>query len=115
MVACAGIFGLGETFLQPTIPAITNDLSPDHLRGRYNAIMAAAFQGAAIAGPAVAGVMIGAGWHGGFIGLLLLGCAAMAWIALRTERRIPAAANGVLPAQVAATVQPAVVQDVAAR
>jgi MFS family permease len=120
VVACAGIFGLGETFLQPTIPAITNDLSPDHLRGRYNAIMAAAFQGAAIAGPAVAGVMIGAGWHGGFIGLLLLGCAAMAWIALRTERRIPAAANGVLPRQVAATAQPPTAQpaslhDVAAR
>ena len=121
VVACAGIFGLGETFLQPTIPAITNDLSPDHLRGRYNAIMAAAFQGAAIAGPAVAGVMIGAGWHGGFIGLLLLGCAAMAWIALRTERRIPAAANGVLPAQVPATepgpdtVQATTLHDVAAR
>ena len=121
VVACAGIFGLGETFLQPTIPAITNDLSPDHLRGRYNAIMAAAFQGAAIAGPAVAGVMIGAGWHGGFIGLLLLGCAAMAWIALRTERRIPAAANGVLPAQVPATeqgpdtVQATALHDVAAR
>jgi MFS family permease len=95
VVACAGIFGLGETLLQPTIPAITNDLSPDHLRGRYNAIMAAAFQGAAIAGPAVAGVLIGAGWHAGFIGLLLVGCAAMAWIALRTERRIPPHVNGV--------------------
>jgi MFS family permease len=97
VVACAGIFGFGETLLQPTIPAITNDLSPDHLRGRYNAIMAAAFQGAAIAGPAVAGVLIGAGWHAGFIGLLLVGCAAMAWIALRTERRIPPHVNGVKP------------------
>jgi MFS family permease len=102
VVACAGIFGFGETLLQPTIPAITNDLSPDHLRGRYNAIMAAAFQGAAIAGPAVAGVLIGAGWHAGFIGLLLLGCAAMAWIAMRTERRITAHANGVRPAPVPA-------------
>ena len=27
------------------------------------------------------GCCIGAGWHAGFIGLLLLGCAAMAWIA----------------------------------
>jgi aldose 1-epimerase len=51
----------------------------------------------------------------------LLGCAAMAWIALRTERRIPAAANGVLPAQVPATgqgpdtVQATTLHDVAAR
>ena len=65
--------------------------------------------------------MIGAGWHGRFIGLLLLGCAAMAWIALRTERRIPAAANGVLPAQAPATgqvpdtVQATTLHDVAAR
>jgi MFS family permease len=38
--ACAGIFGLGETLLQPTIPAITNDLATDANRGRYNALMA---------------------------------------------------------------------------
>ena len=40
----SAVFALGETLLQPTIPAITNDLSPDHLRGRYNAVMAGAFQ-----------------------------------------------------------------------
>ena len=45
----------------------------------------------------MAGVLIGAGWHAGFIGLLLVGCAAMALTAMRTERRIPASANGVRP------------------
>src|SRR5450756_3202221 len=54
------MFALGETLLQPTIPAITNDLSPDHLRGRYNAVMAGAFQLATVTGPVVAGVMLGA-------------------------------------------------------
>jgi MFS family permease len=98
VVACAGIFALGETLLQPTIPAITNDLSPDHLRGRYNALMAAAFQGAAILGPAVAGLMIGAHWNVPFIAMLILGCAAMAVLTLGVERRIPAHANGVQPA-----------------
>ncbi len=34
------VFALGETLLQPTVPAITNDMAPDHLRGRYNAVSA---------------------------------------------------------------------------
>jgi len=64
------VFALGETLLQPTIPAITNDLSPDHLRGRYNAVMAGAFQLAAVTGPVVAGVMLGARLNVEFIGML---------------------------------------------
>jgi MFS family permease len=89
------VFALGETLLQPTIPAITNDLSPDHLRGRYNAVMAGAFQLAAVTGPVVAGIMLGARLNAAFIGMLIVGCAVMAWIALAVEHRIPAHANGV--------------------
>ena len=89
------VFALGETLLQPTIPAITNDLSPDHLRGRYNAVMAGAFQLAAVTGPIMAGVMLGARFNVAFIGLLILGCAVMALIAFAVERRIPAHANGI--------------------
>ena len=37
----------GETLLQPTIPALVNDLAPDHLRGRYNALSSGTFQLAA--------------------------------------------------------------------
>ena len=37
VAACASMFAFGETMLQPTIPALMNDLAPDHLRGRYNA------------------------------------------------------------------------------
>ncbi|MEP7034326.1 MAG: MFS transporter [Dermatophilaceae bacterium] len=95
IIGGSAVFALGETLLQPTIPAITNDLSPDHLRGRYNAVMAGAFQLAAMTGPVVAGLMLGARLNVGFIGLLVLGCAVMALIALVVERRIPAQANGV--------------------
>ena len=52
------LFALGETLLQPTIPAITNDMAPDHLRGRYNAVNAGAFQAGTILGPVVAGFML---------------------------------------------------------
>ena len=89
------VFALGETLFQPTIPAITNDLSPDHLRGRYNAVMTGAFQLAAVTGPIMAGIMLGARFNVAFIGVLILGCAVMALIALAVEHRIPAKANGI--------------------
>lgn len=96
LVICgSAVFALGETLFEPTIPAITNDLSPDHLRGRYNAVMAGAFQVAAVTGPVLAGVMLGARFNVEFIGLLILGCAVMALIALAVERRIPDQANGI--------------------
>ena len=52
------LFGFGETMFQPTIPAMTNDLAPDHLRGRYNALSSGFFQLGGIAGPVVAGFML---------------------------------------------------------
>ena len=52
---CAAVYGLGETFYQPTLPAMVNDLAPDRLRGRYNvAVMSIAWQSASVFGPAVA-------------------------------------------------------------
>ena len=95
--ACAGIFGLGETLLQPTIPAITNDLATDANRGRYNALMAMGFQVSAIVAPIQAAWLIDRGLGAGYIGLLVAGCAVMAALALLVERRIPASANGLLP------------------
>jgi MFS family permease len=95
VIGGSAVFALGETLLQPTIPAITNDLSPDHLRGRYNAITAGAFQLAAVTGPVVAGVMLGARFNVEFIGMLILGCAVMAFIAFAVEHRIPPQANGI--------------------
>ena len=90
------VFAFGETLLQPTIPAICNDLAPDHLRGRYNAINASAFQAGTIAGPAVAGVLLQHHLEVAYIGLLVAGCAAIAVLALALERRITPAINGVL-------------------
>ena len=89
------LFGFGETMLQPTVPAMTNDLAPDHLRGRYNALSSGVFQLGGIAGPVVAGFMLRHDQEAAFIVLLLAGCATMLWLALVLERRIPARANGV--------------------
>ncbi|MCX6399395.1 MAG: MFS transporter [Propionibacteriales bacterium] len=88
------VFALGETLLQPTVPAMSNDLAADHTRGRYNAISAGAFQGGAIAGPVVAGFLLEHDLSGVYIGLMVLGCVAIAGMALVLERHVPDTANG---------------------
>ncbi len=92
------VFAFGETMLQPTVPAMTNDLAPDHLRGRYNAINSAAFQGGTILGPAAAGILLQHGLDTAYIAMLVAGCAAIAWMSLVLERRVPPAVNGLTEA-----------------
>jgi MFS family permease len=106
VAACASVFALGETLMQPTIPALVNDLAPDHLRGRYNALSAAAFSLAAIIAPAIAGWLIGHSLGSVYIAMLVVGCAAVIWVSLRVETRLPAGVNG---APVAATAEDDVV------
>ncbi len=95
VVGCMSVFAFGETMLQPTIPAMVNDLAPDHLRGRYNAITSCGFQGASIAGPPMAGVLIGHGLGLAWIVTLLAGLLLLAVVALRwVEPRLTPRANG---------------------
>jgi MFS family permease len=97
------VFALGETMLQPTIPAITNDMAPDHLRGRYNAISAGAFQAGTILGPVVAGVLLQHRLATVYVGMLVGGCALMVWLALLLERRITPSVNGLAETPSSAT------------
>ncbi|MDZ5661046.1 MFS transporter [Nocardioides sp. S-58] len=95
VLAFAAVFALGETMLQPTVPAITNDMAPDHLRGRYNAVNAGAFQGGAIAGPAFAGFLLHHGWSTAYVAVLVAGCGLIAVLALVVERLISPRVNGI--------------------
>ncbi|WP_205473858.1 MFS transporter [Nocardioides sp. SYSU D00038] len=96
VAACASVFALGETMMQPTIPALVNELAPDHLRGRYNALSSGVFNLAAVTAPVVAGFLIGHGHAPVYIGLLLLGCLACCAVSvLRLEPQLPPGANGV--------------------
>ena len=95
LAGCAAVFGLGETMLQPTTSAMINDLAPDHLRGRYNALSSLMFSGAFVVGPVVASFLIGASLGAVYIVFLLGGCALLAVIALWVERRISPRVNGV--------------------
>jgi MFS family permease len=105
LAGCAGVFGLGETMLQPTSAAMINDLAPDHLRGRYNALSSLMFSVAFVVGPVVSSLLIGRHLGLVYVGFLVGGCAVLAVIALVVERRLPPHVNGVRgPAPVAVTV-----------
>jgi MFS family permease len=103
VASCTSVFALGETLMQPTIPALVNDLAPDHLRGRYNALSSGAFSLAAIIGPVTAGWLIGHALGSIYIAMLVAGCAMVAWVALSLERRLPDGVNGVAVRQLEET------------
>jgi MFS family permease len=94
LIGSLAVFGAGETLLSPIVPAITNDLATERLRGRYNAVSAFAFQTAAVSAPVMAGILLDRGLPGMFIGVLVGGCGVLAMTALRLGPRLPAEANG---------------------
>jgi len=102
LLAAAGVivfhvlFGLGETMLQPTVPAIVNDLASDRDRGRFNAVSAGAFQLGAIAAPVVAGWLLARDLSGVFVAVLIAALGGVAVLALALERRISPAVNGIV-------------------
>ena len=63
------VFALGEMIWSPTAPALLNEITPEHMRGRANALNGLQWGIAGVLGPAMAGFMLGHGW-------------AMQWVAL---------------------------------
>jgi MFS family permease len=96
VAGCASVFAFGETLLQPTIPALVNDLAPDHLRGRYNALSSGSFQLAAVIAPPISGILIGHALGDVYIGLLVVGSLLCGLVAIaRLEPRLDPRVNGV--------------------
>lgn len=82
VVACAAIFGFGETMLSPVMPALTNALATDELRGRYNAMSSMIFGISGVIGPVTAGPLIGAGGGMIWVALVIGGCLVASLLAL---------------------------------
>ena len=108
VVVSLGVFAVGETLWSPTGNALLNDLAPPHLRGRYNALGSLTWQLALIVGPITSGLLLGAGHPGAYLGVLLVACAAVVVLALRLERRLTPAQNGIATAVPAPPPLPAV-------
>jgi MFS family permease len=102
LLAAPAIFGLGETLLSPSLPAIVNDLAAEEARGRYVAVYSLSWQVGPMIGPAVAGVALGAGLGAPLLVGIALSCALAAPAAIAFERMLPPGANGAgLPAPAA--------------
>ncbi|MGE3414330.1 MAG: MFS transporter [Dehalococcoidia bacterium] len=98
-IAAMVLFGVGETLLSPTVPAIVNDLAPDRLRGRYNGAYTLAWTTGYIAGPALAGFALAAGQGHTLFLAMIAALAAAALAALRLERSLPADINRIAPVE----------------
>ena len=67
------IFAFGEMVHAPTSPALTQELTPEHIRGRASALISLQWGISGIAGPAIAGLMIGAHLEQLWVALMALG------------------------------------------
>ncbi|MEU9824541.1 MFS transporter [Micromonospora chersina] len=92
-IASLGIFALGEATLSPTLPALINDLAPERLRGRYNAIFSLSNQVGPILAPALAGFALGNGAGQPYFYGLAVACVAIAGLALLLRRVTPRPAD----------------------
>jgi MFS family permease len=95
VAGCASTFALGETLMQPSLPAMVNDMAPDHLRGRYNAVTSVGFQAASVAGPPTAGFLVGHHLGSVWIGTLMVGLLVVSVVSVRwVEPTLTDRANG---------------------
>jgi MFS family permease len=68
------VFGIGETIWSPTIPTVVNQLIPDHIRGRSNALMSLQWGIAGIFGAPIAGYLFDHNQSNLWLALLIVGC-----------------------------------------
>jgi MFS family permease len=86
MIGSLGVFAIGEATLSPTLPALINDLAPDQLRGRYNAIFNLSNQIGPVLAPPLAGLALGHDLGQPFLYALAAVCAATGGLSLALRR-----------------------------
>ncbi|MEU1967017.1 MFS transporter [Micromonospora sediminicola] len=94
VVACSAIFGFGETMLSPVMPALTNALATDELRGRYNAMSSMIFGISGVVGPVTAGPLIGAADGRVWVAVVVGGCLVASLLALSLRPLLTPAQDG---------------------
>ncbi|MFC5925253.1 MFS transporter [Micromonospora vulcania] len=94
VVTCSAIFGFGETVLSPVMPALTNALATDQLRGRYNAMSSMIFGISGVIGPVTAGPLIGAADGMVWVAVVVGGCLVASVVALSLRRLLNPTQDG---------------------
>jgi MFS family permease len=86
LISTYALFGLGEAMLSPTVAPLVADLAPARLVGQYNSAFALVKQLALAVGPAVGGLLAGAGLYGTYIAMLVACSLGITWLSLRLGR-----------------------------
>ncbi|WP_449343651.1 MFS transporter [Streptomyces polygonati] len=88
IISTYALFGLGEAMLSPTVSPLVADLAPDRMVGQYNSAFALVKQLALALGPAIGGLIAGAGAYGLYIVMLVVSSLAISVTALFLGRRL---------------------------
>ncbi|MEU6346027.1 MFS transporter [Streptomyces sp. NPDC046977] len=88
LVSTYALFGLGEAMLSPTLAPLVADMAPQGMVGRYNSAFALVKQLAMAVGPAVGGLMAGAGMYPQYILMLVVCSLGITALSLRLGRRL---------------------------
>jgi len=94
----AGLFGVGETLLSPSLVPLVNALAPEGLAGRANALSSGSITLAFVVSPALSAGAVAAGLGGVWIGALVALSAVAAVVAWRLGRVLPGGADRGSPA-----------------
>jgi MFS family permease len=101
VLLCGSVFACGETLMSPVMPAITNALATDELRGRYNAMSSMVWGVTGIIGPLTAAPLIGHHLGAVWIGLIVAGSLSATMVALSLRGLLTPEQDGRLAAPVA--------------
>jgi MFS family permease len=93
-ILCSAVFACGETLMSPIMPALTNALATDELRGRYNAISSMTWGLTAIVGPLTAAPLIGHHHANVWLALVVAGALVASLIALSLRRLLTPQEDG---------------------
>ncbi|WP_370419871.1 MFS transporter [Streptomyces sp. QH1-20] len=96
LISTYALFGIGESMLAPTMAPLVADLAPGRLVGQYNSAFALVKQLALAVGPAVGGLMAGAGMYVTYIAMLVVCSLGISALALRMGRRLTPAQDNPL-------------------
>ncbi|MEV5880279.1 MFS transporter [Streptomyces sp. NPDC052101] len=97
-LALAGVvlLSVGEALVFPVVTSLLNDLAPEAIRGRVNALLSVAVSTGSVAGPALAGATLPVADGIALVAVLVFACLAVVAVAVRLRTTLGAAAD--LPA-----------------